>query len=215
MAISVNWGTRVVTIPQSYLTFVSGVDWTLDLDKLRLDLKGEEAGELGIIFPDTHSHNTEIVLAGITYARSIEMINSFTITFEPGAYRVIMEGANSNVQDVTNYNITQTASQNSAGLIVVATGGGGGSCDTVDEGLATGTPTNLSIPTDMTGFADDFYNQYLLFVEDGTNTGTRIVSKYTGASGTFSLVSPLPFTPGAGATVKVLVHRASTAKMFL
>lgn len=213
--ITVNPATGVISVPQSYLTFVSGTDYTLDLDQFRLDLKAWEASEEGIVFLDTHRHNTEVVLAGVTYSRTLEIINSYTVTFEAGAYRVIMEGANSNVQDVTNYNSTQTASQNSAGLIAVNTGGGGGSCDIVNEGLATGTPTNLSISTNITGFADDYFNQYLLYVESGADAGTRIVSKFIGATAEFRLMSPLPFTPSAGATVKVLVNRADEVKMFI
>jgi len=115
-----DWGTRVVSVPQSYLTLVQSVPaeiYELPLNQFRLDLKGLEASEYGMCFPNTHNHNTEVLLGGIVYARIIEMINNYTVTFEDLQYRVNLIGANSNVSDVTNVNQVGINTQNSAGLI--------------------------------------------------------------------------------------------------
>lgn len=117
MPISVDWPTRVISIPQSYLTLVSGSLYSMDVDIFRLDLKDLEDDEEGMTWPDTHRHNTEVVLSGITYARFFEIINDYTVTFENGSYRVRLEGANNNISDRANLNSVSIIQNNSAGLV--------------------------------------------------------------------------------------------------
>jgi len=45
MAISVDWPTGVISVPQSYLTLISGSLYELDVDQFRLDLKDLEDSE--------------------------------------------------------------------------------------------------------------------------------------------------------------------------
>ena len=132
MAISVNWGTKVITIPQSYLSFVSGALYTLDTDQLRLDLKDLEDDETGMPYLDTHRHNTETNLGGVIYARTFEIINGYTITFEDGMYRVSLTGSNNNIADVTNINQVSVQTNNSAGLQTVISGSGVTEQDKID-----------------------------------------------------------------------------------
>jgi hypothetical protein len=125
MAISVNWTTRVITIPQADLTLVSGTLYELDTDAFRLELKSLEDSE-GIAYPDTHRHNSQVTVAGTTFARIIEIINGYSIEFEDGAYSVRLAGSNNNFFDVENgilvQNQVQVIAQNSAGLIVLPGG---------------------------------------------------------------------------------------------
>jgi len=118
MAITINWATRVISIPQSDLTHISGSLYELDLNAFRLSLKNLEDGEDGMAFPATHVHTTQVSVAGITLARVVEIINGYTITFQDGQYAVRLVGANSNVADVVNVNQVSVRSNNSAGLIV-------------------------------------------------------------------------------------------------
>lgn len=127
MAISIDWGARIIHVPQADLTVIGGGLYELDVDAFRLLLKDLEDSEEGMAFPATHRHNTAVTLAGVTYARSVEIINEYTVTFEDGPYRVRFAGANHNIGDVTNVNQVSLLIQNSAGLIQVAAGGGGGS----------------------------------------------------------------------------------------
>jgi hypothetical protein len=124
MAISINWSTKIISVPKSYLTLVSGSVYELDTDQFRLDLKALEDDEVGIPHLDTHRHNTEVVLGGVTYSRFIEFINGYTITFEDDQYAVNLVGSNNNISDVTNVNQVSIRSQNSAGLITVTSGSG-------------------------------------------------------------------------------------------
>jgi len=138
MPISITWGTKVISIPQSYLSLVSGTVslYELDTEQFRLDLKDLEDDEEGMPFPDTHSHNTEVTVAGVTYARVIEIINGYSITFDDGQYTVRLVGSNNNFFDVENgilnQNQVQVIAGNAAGLIVHTSGSGVTLQDKVD-----------------------------------------------------------------------------------
>jgi hypothetical protein len=143
MAITIDWGTKVIYIPTSFLTLIQSVPtviYNLDLNDLRMALKDLEDGEEGINFLDTHRHNAEVTVGGITLARVIEMINGYTITFEDGQYAVNLLGANSNVADVVNVNQVSLRTANSAGLITTS-------------GTGTSGPSAVQIATEVWGSA--------------------------------------------------------------
>lgn len=120
MAITIDWLTRVIYVPKSDLTLIQAAPTEireLDLNWFRLQLKDLEDSEAGMVNPMTHNHNTAVTLGGLTYARIIEIINDFTVTFEDGAYAVNLVGANSNVGDRVNVNQVSVRSANSAGLV--------------------------------------------------------------------------------------------------
>jgi len=124
MALSVDWATKIISVPQSDLNFVSGVIYEHDVDAFQRELSDIEDSEEGMAHPVAHRHNTEVVLAGITYVRSVEIINGYTITYENGNYRVNLTGANNNIIDVLNYNSVQVVPNNSAGAIHTTSGSG-------------------------------------------------------------------------------------------
>lgn len=117
MAISINWATKVISVPQSFLTPLGGSLYELDTNAFRLALKDLEDDPVGIMYDDTHRHNTTVLLGGIEYARTLEIINGYTVTFEDGQYAVNLVGSNNNIADVTNVNQVSIRPSNSAGLI--------------------------------------------------------------------------------------------------
>ena len=120
MAISINWPTGVISVPRADMTLIQSMPTEireLDLDWFRLQLKSLEDDTEGMPFPKTHTHNTEVSLGGLTYARVVEILDPYTITFEDGQYAVSLVGANSNVGDKTNVNQVSVRSNNAAGLI--------------------------------------------------------------------------------------------------
>lgn len=122
MAISIDWNTKVITIHKTDMTLIQTAPfevYELDLNNLRTTFKGLEESEDGIVYNDIHRHNTEVVLSGVTYARVLEIINGYTVTFENGQYAVNVIGANSNIGDVMNLNQVSLRSFNSAGMVVV------------------------------------------------------------------------------------------------
>ena len=119
MAISVDWGNKIINVPKADTTLVQSTPTEirqLDLNNFRLALKDLEDGAEGMPYLDTHRHNTTVTVGGVTLARVIEIINGYTVTFEDGQYAVNLAGANSNVADVTNVNQVSIRSANSAGL---------------------------------------------------------------------------------------------------
>ena len=97
-------------------------------------------------FPDTHTHNTEVELGGLTYARIVEIINGYTVEFEDGQYTVNCVGANHNVADVKIPNQVSIVVNNAAGLIInsaieYSSFGGGVSVDTSGSNIGTIFPT--------------------------------------------------------------------------
>ena len=120
MAISVHWGTKVITVPQSDLLQVQATPievYELNINDLRLTLRDLEDDAAGIPFSDTHVYNPPITVAGTTLARVVEILAPYTLTFEPDLpYGVNVVGGNSNIPDRTNPNNVSVRSDNSAGL---------------------------------------------------------------------------------------------------
>lgn len=121
MPITINHLTKVILVPVDFLTPVSGLLYELDVNDLRLALKDLEDDVSGMTLPDTHRHNTEVTLAGITFARTFEIINSYMVEFDDSVvsgYTVRCVGANHNLSDVKVLNSVSLIIGNSAGLII-------------------------------------------------------------------------------------------------
>lgn len=127
MAISIDYGaTWIIDIPQADLTLISGSLYELDTDVFRLALKDLEDNEAGIAFPDTHTRNAPVTVAGVTFAQTIEILAPYSVRFENGTYSVRLVGSNNNIFDVEAgilvQNTVQVIPTNSAGLILKAVG---------------------------------------------------------------------------------------------
>ncbi len=119
--LSVNWVTRIIFVPQAYLTALGGTEYELDVNQFRLDLRDlEDDPTEGLLYPNTHLHNTEVTIGGVPYARTVNIINGYQVEFEAGSYRVNFTGANTNIADVVVVNGLIVQPNNSAGLIRAA-----------------------------------------------------------------------------------------------
>jgi hypothetical protein len=120
MAISVNWITGEITVPKADTQLVSAGPPEIrshDTDAFRLELKDlEDDAAGGRPWPRTHNHNLPVTIAGITYARTLEIIAPYFVTYEDGQYRVSLGGSNNNIVDVATVNQVSIISNNSAGL---------------------------------------------------------------------------------------------------
>ena len=129
MTIQVDWaGTSSTPGGVAYEIYVPKADMTLlqaspteirelDLETFRYALRDLEDDPDGRPWPKTHQHNTEVSLGGITFARIVEVLDPYSITFEDGQYAVQINGGNSNVGDKANVNQVSVRPNNSAGLI--------------------------------------------------------------------------------------------------
>jgi hypothetical protein len=85
------------------MSLVSGTLYEMDTDAFRLELKNIEDSEEGIVFQDSHLHNTEVTVAGTTFARTIEILAPYSVQFLPNsAWSVRLAGSNNNIFDVEN-----------------------------------------------------------------------------------------------------------------
>lgn len=119
MAITINWQTKVITVPRADMSLVQSSPTEireLEINSFRLALKDLEDDPDGMPFLQTHNHNTEVSIGGLTLARVVEIINGYTVTFENGQYAVNLVGANSNIGDKVNVNEVSVRTFNSAGL---------------------------------------------------------------------------------------------------
>lgn len=119
MAIDVNWVTGVIYVPKSYTTLLqpSPEIRTLDVDQFRLDLKALESSVEGMLYPDTHQHDTETVMSGDIYVRKVTIKPPYTVEFENGMYAVKCIGANHNIFDRMVLNNVSLIIGNSGGLL--------------------------------------------------------------------------------------------------
>ena len=129
MALSLDPATKVISVPQGDLTLVIGTLYSMDTDEFRKNVMSLLASENYIWMPDAYTHNTEVTVAGVTYARTLEFINGYSVQFTPNSqWSVRLEGSNNNIFDVENgilvQNQVQVIPTNSAGLQIVSTGSG-------------------------------------------------------------------------------------------
>ncbi len=130
MAITTDWSTLTFFVPQADLTLITGSLYELDTEVVfRQGINAIMASEEGIVFEDPITHNTTVTIAGLTLARTIEVINSYNVTLTPDSqFTVRLAGSNNNIFDVENgilnQNQVQVISNNSAGLIQITSGSG-------------------------------------------------------------------------------------------
>ena len=117
--LDINWNTKVITVPQFFLTPLGGSSYQLDTNSLRIALRELEQTEEGQTQPITHNHNTAVTLGGIQYARIIEILSPYTLKFEETGtpYVVSLFGSNNNILEKTNLGSVQILANNSAGLV--------------------------------------------------------------------------------------------------
>ncbi len=129
MAISINFATKVILINQADLTLISGSLFELPTeDTFRFQVNSLLDSEEGIVFDDAIRHNTSVTVAGTTFARTIEIINGYSVTFENLLYSVRLAQSNNNLFDVESSILNPSGNvtvigQNSAGLIETAVSG--------------------------------------------------------------------------------------------
>ncbi len=123
---SVNWITRIVSIPKADLVLIDvGPPEVreLDLETLWRELRGIESSEEGAVFPPLIGdpdgmvrHQPPLSISTVTIGRVVEIINGFQLEFEDGLYSVNVVGGNSNVSDVVVRNQVSVNTANTAGL---------------------------------------------------------------------------------------------------
>lgn len=125
MAYSVNWITKVISIPSADLELVSGTRYRLQMSAFLKEIRRLEwAYGDGMWAPQILDHTNAKTLAGTTFAPFDEVINGYTIQFTGAATRVDLVGSNNNLIDVLIPTGVAVVPSNSAGLLIVSVGSG-------------------------------------------------------------------------------------------
>lgn len=177
MAISVDWTTKIISVPKADMTLVQSSPFEvreLDSDVFRLALRNLEDDAEGMPYLPTHNHVAPISVGGVTLARVIEIINDYTVTFENGTYAVNITGANSNIGDRVNLNTVQVRSANSAGLIQIVSGSG---LSTEQDQRLTDIETRVNALPDAPDIADAVWEADIVnYITSGT-MGERMAAE--------------------------------------
>ncbi len=147
MAYTVNWLTKVITIPKSDTTLDDAGPpelRSLAVDDVWTELHLIQESEDGIPNDDIFIRRAQRTLAGVTYAAELEIINGYTLEFDDAsgtdAYQVTITGGNHNISDVKVENLVSLVTNNSAGLVVAA-----GADAVLDEEIETGLTLRQAI----------------------------------------------------------------------
>lgn len=123
MAITVDWATKIISVPQADCILVSGTLYRLPTKTVfRSQVIALASAEEGIWAQPPIDHNPDYTVFGITYAPKVEIINGYQVQFTPNsAWSVLLEESNNNIADVGAgvlvQNQVQVIPNNSAGLI--------------------------------------------------------------------------------------------------
>lgn len=126
MAYSVNWLTKVISIPSADLVLVSGTRYQLPMSDFLSEIRRLEwAFDGGLWAGQILDHaNARLNFAGGNYAPFDEVINDYTVQFTGAATRVDLVGSNNNLIDVLIANGVSVVPSNSLGLQIVPVGSG-------------------------------------------------------------------------------------------
>lgn len=118
MSYTVNWLTKVISIPTADLSLVSGTRYRLIMSNFLSEIRRLEwASNEGLWADQILAHTNAKTMAGITFAPFDEVINGYTIQFTGIATRVDLDGSNNNITDVLIATGIMLVPSNSAGLI--------------------------------------------------------------------------------------------------
>jgi hypothetical protein len=117
VAYTVNWVTKVITIPASDLVLVSGLRYRLEAPAFTAEIRRLEWEFGGGLWAEQilERDNTRFDFSGVDYAPFEKVVNGYTIEFVGGMTRVDLLGSNCNIADVLIANGVTVVPSNSAG----------------------------------------------------------------------------------------------------
>lgn len=154
MSYSVDWVTKIISIPKVDTTLVVSTPnelRSLDITDFWTEIHDIQDDSVAMPFPIIMQNTPPSTLGGITFGRTVQLINGYTVTFEDGSYGVDLINGNSNLKSNTNFNSVSVGSENSAGLI---------------EGTGGATAADIWSDSGVYNKGEKGYNQDHLLTED-------------------------------------------------
>jgi hypothetical protein len=134
MSYSVNWATKVVTVPLTDLTLISGSNYSLNTGDFWIEMRRLEASpEDGLWTEQVIEYVNTQVLSGITYSAIVKLINSYTWNTDTTNKNIFLIGFNSNLLDTFIPGSGISVLANNSGGKIDAGGGAGASAQEVWE----------------------------------------------------------------------------------
>lgn len=100
MAYTVNWTTKVISVPLGDLTLISGVNYSLDAGDFWLEMRRLEASPTdGLWAEQTLEFVNSQLLSGLTYSAIVKLINGYTWDITSSNINVSLLGPNNNLLD--------------------------------------------------------------------------------------------------------------------
>lgn len=100
MSYTVNWNTKVISVPLADLTLVSGSNYTLSADDFWIEVRRLEADPTqGLYAIQALEHVDTQLLSGITYASIEKLVNGYTWFINTTNINCSLIGPNSNLLD--------------------------------------------------------------------------------------------------------------------
>ena len=116
MSLNCHWPTKVITVPKSDLTLVSGTKYSLTVlywFQLLRELNGTVEGVAETIGAPIYNNTSPTPAT----PRIIDVINGYTIQFEDGLYSVDIIEGNTNLRDVEIKNSVSVGTNNTTGFV--------------------------------------------------------------------------------------------------
>jgi len=126
MSYSVNWTTKVITIPLADLTLISGSNYSLDAGDFWIEMRRLEASPSDGLWAEQAVEyvNTQ-TLSGIEYVAIVKVINGYTWDTDTTDINISLLGSNNNLLDVfIPGDGVSVLANNSAGKQIISTGSG-------------------------------------------------------------------------------------------
>ena len=101
MAYSVDWVNRIITIPQSDLTLISGVNYSLDITDVHIEIRRlENDFNEGLWAAQVIDFKETVIVSGISKSPTVLFINNYQIAIGGSNINVFLSGPDSNLVDV-------------------------------------------------------------------------------------------------------------------
>lgn len=121
--LSVDWITKIITVPQSDLTLISGTAYNLDVSQLLFLLRELNSSEEGIAQTVNGTLYSNTSPSDGT-PRVVKLVEGYTIQFENLLYSVDIINGNTNIRDVEIKNQVSVGTNNVSGFNTIAVGSG-------------------------------------------------------------------------------------------
>ena len=151
MAYTVNWATKVITIPLTDLMLISGVNYSLDVDYAHDEIRRLEWEFTdGLWAEHAIEYINSQILSGLIYSPIVKMVNGYTWVVAASNINISLIGSNTNFLDTyTPGNGISVLANNSAGKILSGSGLDASQSTQLrelhaNEGLEVGNPMTVT-----------------------------------------------------------------------